>query len=154
MPVEHPEPYTVASMGGWAELSRRRGAAAGKIFLSPLLKLENMDVSVNALKPGWLNPYLHRHVDHEELYVFIKGRGEMKLDERVIEVKEGDLVRISPPVSRGIRNPETNTEELWFLCIRASRGPFILTDAEGAGPVDGVEGWSFDKLVEKLKAKK
>lgn len=148
------EPYTVSSIGPWKDLVAQKGAAQGKIFLSQVLKLENMDISLNALKPGWLNPYLHRHVDHEEVYVFFKGSGEMKLDDRVIQVKEGDLVRIAPSVARGIRNPATNKEELWFICVRASKGPFILTDAPGAGPVDGVDDWSYDKLIEKLRKPK
>lgn len=148
------EPYTVSSLGAWSDLVNKRGAAPGKVFLSQVLKLENMDVSVNALKPGWLNPYLHKHVDHEELYIFLKGKGEMKLDDRVVQVKEGDLVRVAPPVARGVRNPKSSTEELWFICVRSSQGPFVLTDAAGAGPVDGVEDWSFDKLMEKLKRSK
>lgn len=154
MAAQEKEPYTISSIGPWKDLVKQKGAAQGKIFLSQLLKLENMDISINALKPGWLNPYLHRHVDHEEIYLFIKGAGELKLDERVIQVKEGDVVRISPPVARGIRNPAGNAEELWFICVRASKGPFIMTDAPGAGPVDGVDDWSYDKLIEKLRKPK
>lgn len=147
-------PYSIHNIGKWDELSAKKEHAPGKIFLSELLNLTCMDISVNALKPGWLNPYLHNHKSHEELYVFIKGSGEMKLNDEMIQVREGDMVRVAPSAARGVRNPQSNSEELWFICVRAAKENFNPKDELQSGRINGVEGWSLDWLKEQIQKRK
>ncbi|GBD04013.1 hypothetical protein HRbin19_01319 [bacterium HR19] len=112
-----------------------------------------MDVSINVLKPGYVNPYLHVHRYHEEVYIFLEGEGEMMIGDKVIKVKEGHIVRVDPEVKRGVRNPDSSKSNLVFICVRA-QGQFNRLDGEGAGPVLGVDGWSYDKIIEKAKKEK
>ena len=156
--IDKKDKWEIISIGRLSELSKKKfrsifPVAKGKFFLGDHLNLKTMDVSVNVLKPGYVNPYLHVHVVHEEVYIFLRGKGEMKLDDSIFEVKEGDIVRVSPEVKRGVRNPEGNDDELWFICIRAEE-PFNRLDREGAGPVQGVDGWSLDKIIEKAEKMK
>lgn len=140
--------YEIVELGPLSALSSRRGFAPGKFFAEAMVSVKSMGLSVNAVKPGWVNPVLHRHQDHEELYVIVKGKGEMRLGETTIPVKEGDVIRVDPPTIRAMRNPKDATEELWFVCVRSSVGPFDPGDGEKAGYIMGVDGWSFDKVAE------
>ena len=124
----------------------------GKFFVGDWMNVKTMDISINSLKPGYVNPYLHVHVAHEEVYIFLSGEGEMMLDDKVIKVKEGYVVKVEPHVKRAVRNPEGSGQNLVFICVRAEP-PFTRTDREGAGPVWGVEGWSLDWLQSKAKEK-
>jgi len=156
--IEKKSEWEIINIGKISELSKKKfysifPVTKGKFFLGDHLELKTMDVSINVLKPGYVNPYLHVHIAHEEVYIFLKGKGEMMLDDKVFEVEEGYIVRVSPGVKRGVRNPEKNNEELWFICIRAEE-PFNRLDREGAGPVPGVEGWSLDKIIEKARKNK
>ncbi len=156
--IERTEKYDVISIGRIDDLKNEKfdsifPVTKGKFFLGDHLPLRTMDISVNVLKPGYVNPYLHVHVAHEEVYIFIKGKGEMMLEDKVIEVEEGYIVRVSPEVKRGVRNPDGNEQELVFICARAE-GTFNRLDREGAGPISGVEGWSLDRIIEKAKQKK
>ena len=42
----------------------------------------------------------HSHREQEEVYVVISGSGRVKLDDEIIELKQWDVVRVSPPVVR------------------------------------------------------
>ena len=50
--------------------------------------------------PGFRNPMGHRHREQEEAYLVISGSGQILLDGEVSELKQWDLVRVSPEVVR------------------------------------------------------
>jgi len=57
----------------------------------------------------------HRHAGQEEVYIFIKGSGQMELDHRIFDVKAGDTVLIEDNVFHKVHN---NTDfGLEFICI-------------------------------------
>ncbi len=92
----------------------------GKLFLRDILGLTGMQVSLNRLPAGRTVPFLHQHKQNEELYIFIKGSGQMQIDGEVVEVKEGTAVRISPDGQRCWRN--NSTEDLYYIVIQAKDG--------------------------------
>ena len=57
---------------------------------------------------------LHRHVQTEELYHVVAGRGCMRLGEREFDVHAGDTVCIAPGTPHRVVN--TGTEPLRILC--------------------------------------
>lgn len=118
--------------------SRRGHGSRGKFFIAPFLKTEQFDLSLNSLKPGWINPYLHKHREQIECYVFFNGKGEMKLDDDVVEVKEGDVIVVEPQGLRAIRN--TGDEELRFICIRVDKNSKVEAPDKDGIPVME-EGW-------------
>ena len=65
-------------------------------------KLETRDVGVSHWRyaPGFRNPMGHRHREQEEAYLVISGSGQILLDGEVSELKQWDLVRVSPEVVR------------------------------------------------------
>lgn len=57
-------------------------------------------VSRETLAPGFRVPFGHTHRDQEEVYVVVRGSGRMKIGDEIVDVGEGDLVRVSPGVWR------------------------------------------------------
>jgi len=100
------------------------------------LGLEQGALSYQSLPPGARFPYGHSHSTQEEVYVFIRGDGRMKLDDEIIEVAEWDAVRVPPGVWRGF---EAGPDGLELLVFGA---PNLGDDARS--DVDGQRGWWAD----------
>lgn len=81
--------------------------------------MQFVGMTANALAPGEQAGYWHEHAKIEEVYVFLDGRGEMGLDDDVVSVGPGSVVRVGQGVWRTWRAlPDSRTELRW-LCIRA-----------------------------------
>ena len=102
----------------------------GKLFLNPILGLTGMEVSVNCLPAGAAVPFYHKHHLHEELYLFLKGRGQFQVDEKTIEIREGTVLRVSPDGERTWRN--NAEEDLFYIVIQATAFS-IATEGTGDG---------------------
>ena len=64
--------------------------------------------------------------DHEEVYVYVRGSGTLRLDGEELEVREGLAVRVDPVVRR---QPIAGDEGLAWVAIGASRdGPYEPSD--------------------------
>jgi mannose-6-phosphate isomerase-like protein (cupin superfamily) len=92
----------------------------GKLFLKEILGLSAMQISLNKLPAGVAVPFLHRHKQNEEVYLFIKGQGQMQIDNESIDVKEGTVIRVSPDGNRTWRN--NSSEDLYYVVIQAKEG--------------------------------
>jgi len=57
----------------------------------------------------------HRHAGQEEVYIFIKGHGQMELDYRIFDVTEGDIVLVEDNVFHKVHN--TGDYFLDFICV-------------------------------------
>ena len=74
--------FAAADLGPWPAMSRHTfthpkfGQVRGKVFLQKLLGLTSMEASLGVMPAGAGLPFLHRHREHEELYVIIRGRGQ------------------------------------------------------------------------------
>jgi mannose-6-phosphate isomerase-like protein (cupin superfamily) len=56
----------------------------------------SLGVSRETLAPGFRVPFGHTHRDQEEVYYVLRGSGRMKIDDEIVELGEGDLVRVAP----------------------------------------------------------
>lgn len=102
----------------------------GKIFLHDLLNLTSAEISVNYAPVGYKVPFKHTHTQNEEIYIVLKGKGLIEVDDVKLTVQEGSVVKINPEGVRTMEN--TSDEELIFLTIQAkanSLEQFTLTDA-------------------------
>ena len=100
----------------------------GKLFLKEPLGMTGMEVSLNKLPAGHAMPFYHQHREHEELYIFLKGRGQFQVDGKVIDVREGSVVRVAPVGVRTWRN--NSTEDLYYIVIQARNGGLQATEIE------------------------
>lgn len=111
--------YDVTQLGpinSWAELD---GAASGKQFVEKDIAAQFIGMSANSQEPGEQAPFWHDHSQVEELYVFLAGQGQLALNDEVIDVEAGTVVRVSPGTWRAWRTLPDSTEPLRWLCVRA-----------------------------------
>jgi mannose-6-phosphate isomerase-like protein (cupin superfamily) len=91
----------------------------GRRVVDHELTMQYIGMTANALVPGEEAGYWHTHAQVEELYVFLDGRGQMGLDDDVVEVGAGSVVRVGQNVWRTWRALPDSPAELRWLCIRA-----------------------------------
>jgi mannose-6-phosphate isomerase-like protein (cupin superfamily) len=68
------------------------------------------------LRAGKRSPFSHRHKQAEEIFVILRGSGQVKLDDELIDVRPRDAIRVAPKVARAF---EAGPEGLEFLAIGA-----------------------------------
>ncbi|KAI5525125.1 oxalate-binding protein family [Trichomonas vaginalis G3] len=107
--------YVVGEVGKFSGLDKFEN---GKAFLGQAFGL-TLEVSITKFKPGTAVPFFHDHKNHEEVYIIVSGAGEFQLNDKVVKVSEGSVVRISPGVSRNIKN--TGKTDLIVICAQAER---------------------------------
>ena len=105
-----------------------------------LLGSAGLEMSLNVVPPGKAIPFLHRHRENDEVYVFISGRGQFLVDGECIDVAEGSVVRISPPAARAWRN--SSDVPLYFLCLQYRADSVIEGGTLDGLRVEGKPAWS------------
>ena len=76
-------------------------------------------MTANAYEPGEEAGYWHTHSEIEELYIFLAGSGQMGLDEDIVDVTAGSVVRVGQDVWRTWRALPESDGQLRWICIRA-----------------------------------
>lgn len=114
-PVVQGKNFSVVHAGEWENLDQYNEYA--KLFLKKLLQLTGMEISLNKVPPGQEAPFSHKHQKNEEVYLFVKGRGQFQVDGETFDVREGTVVRISPAGVRTYRN--NSDEDLYYIAIQA-----------------------------------
>ena len=125
-------PYTLRNLKEHVEdVGSNFAGAPGLEFrhASKPLELEQSGLSYQRVPPDCRFPYGHTHKKQEEVYVVVRGSGRMKLDDEIVEVKEWDVVRVSPGTWRGY---EAGPEGLELIVYGApSLGEAVREDVEG-----------------------
>ncbi|GGD81121.1 cupin domain-containing protein [Microbacterium murale] len=101
--------------GGFDEARSRDG----RRVVDHELTMQYIGMTANALEPGEEAGYWHTHSHVEELYVFLAGSGQMGLDDDLVDVGPGTVVRVGQSVWRTWRARPDSAEQLRWLCIRA-----------------------------------
>ena len=99
----------------------------GKVFGGVALQATGGEFSFQVFQPGTETGFLHTHKVHEELYFFLKGKGEFQVDGEVFPISEGSVVRVSPAGKRSVRN--NGEDPLVMLCVQYRGGTFTAEDA-------------------------
>lgn len=119
--------YSVGEAGPLEELD-------GKLFIGRALGFTGMEVSLNRFMPGQSVQFTHQHKLHEEMYLFIRGRGQFLIDGDLVDVKPGTYLRVLPDAVRAWRN--NSTEELYCIVIQANLDTLTGQDGiRGPSPV-------------------
>ncbi len=122
--------FAVADLGLFTQLHQFTFEALGnpiklegKVFLKQLLNLTSAEISLNNLPPGKSVPFYHKHRLNEEIYIFIRGKGEFQVDDCVFPVSEGTVVRVDPEGERCLRNT-SDAEDLCCIVIQSRVGSY------------------------------
>ena len=91
----------------------------GRRVIDHEMDLKFIGLTVNALTAGEQAGYWHKHAQIEELYIFIGGKGQLGLNDDVVEVAAGSIVRLAPGTWITWRCSPDSTEELRWFCVRA-----------------------------------
>ena len=108
--------YDVNDIGGIDDWGVAEGT--GKRFIDGE-SAQYLGMSVNATEPGAGSAFWHRHGRLEELYVFLDGRGQMAVDDDLVEVQPGTVVRVAPEAWRAVHSAADADRPLKWLCLRA-----------------------------------
>lgn len=111
--------YDVTELGGLDTWLHAEGVRPGKQFVEKAIPMQYIGMSANALEPGASAPHWHSHAGFEELYVFLAGRGQMGLDDDVVDVQAGTAVRVGQGVMRTWHAMPDSPEPLRWLCVRS-----------------------------------
>ena len=98
----------------------------GKVFGGQSVNATGGEFSFQCFAPGQETGSLHTHKTHEELYFFLSGKGEFLVDDEVLPIGEGSVVRVAPDGKRSVRN--TGTEPLLMLCVQYRGNTFTAED--------------------------
>ena len=98
---------------------RPESSRDGRRVIDHEMHMQYIGMTVNALVAGEQAGYWHKHSQVEEVYVFLGGRGQMGLNDDVVDVTAGSIVRVSPETWITWRCAPDATEELRWICIRA-----------------------------------
>ena len=99
----------------------------GKVFMGQTLQTTGAEISFQSFAPGKETGFLHTHQTHEELYIFVSGKGEFQVDGQVFPVGEGSVVRVAPEGKRSVRN--NGTDPLIMICVQYKAQTFTAQDA-------------------------
>ena len=99
----------------------------GKVFGGQALGATGSEFSFQVFAPGQETGFLHTHKNHEELYFFLKGKGEFQVDGDIFPVEEGSVIRVAPEGRRSVRN--NGSDPLVMLCVQYRGNTFTKEDA-------------------------
>lgn len=125
--------YGVIELGGlgdWGE----GGQHPGKRFIEGDLGADSAGISVNSTEPGGESPFWHVHHASEEIHIVLSGRGEIALDDDVLPLSPGTVVRVDTGVWRALRALPEADEPMKWLCIRS--GAAALADLGKDAEID------------------
>ena len=138
--------YSAVNVGAFEDLDqyqlkhpRMDRTVKGKVFLREHLGLTAMQISYGKIRPGRSVPFYHQHKENEELYLFIKGSGQMQIDGEIIDVCEGSAVRIATGGSRTLRN--NSSEELCYIVLQAKENSLHQDTFDDGIPSDQSVTW-------------
>jgi len=111
--------YMLSRLGTLARLE-------GWNAMNETLNLKGMGITVAAFAAGKGYEHPHYHAEQEEVYLLAHGRGQMAIDGQVIDLVEGDIVRVDPTAVRALRSHPTSPS-VWIM-VGATPGCYREND--------------------------
>ena len=111
---------------------------ASRTELHELLSLTGTEVSINNLPAGVSIPFVHAHINNEELYIVLLGKGSFFVDGEEFLISEGDCLRVDPKGERCLKAADDSA--LRYLCTQSRVGRL-----QGYTMSDGIISEEFKK---------
>ncbi len=120
---------------------QRQGLAGQARQRWPLLGLKKLGCSLTVVPPGKRAWRFHRHHVMDELFYIVSGSGEVRLDDRTLPVRAGDLIA-NPAGAEAHQIINTGASELRYLAISDIETVDIIEypDPDKVGMAAGVRG--------------
>jgi mannose-6-phosphate isomerase-like protein (cupin superfamily) len=145
--ISEGESFTAINIGDFGGLlghsylhPKLKREVVGKVFVGEAIKSSGTEISFQLLPPKTEIPFLHKHRNHEEIYIIIKGEGQFQIDGICFDVKEGSVVRIAPEGKRTLRNDSDSP--MIYMCIQAQQGSLNCQYIADGYRVEGDIKWN------------
>jgi mannose-6-phosphate isomerase-like protein (cupin superfamily) len=115
------------TVAGWTirkldEIPDVLGDYPGEMRMSAAADLGNEQVAFTwrrmPARTGGKGSYGHRHETTEEIYFVASGKLQFKLEDEVVELGEGTIVRVAPAVARSVWNEGPDDAVLIMCSVR------------------------------------
>ncbi len=112
----------------------------GKRFIKDDLGLTSSEISFNTMQPNTAMPFLHKHHENEEIYIGIKGKGQMLLNDSYVEIKEGTVVRVATGAERAVKN---NSNDLFnYIVVQAKENSLEKSTTSDGYGIEKKPNWN------------
>jgi mannose-6-phosphate isomerase-like protein (cupin superfamily) len=96
------------------------GYSHNSIARKSILKKNDTLSKIESMNEAYLQPgeqvEAHSHEEAEEVFVFLTGVGEMKIDNQIVEIINGDVILVQPHEVHILTN--TGNEPMKFFTFR------------------------------------
>ncbi|WP_238766784.1 cupin domain-containing protein [Maribellus maritimus] len=134
--------YKAVDIGPLAELAKHefihpkfKTTDKGRIFIGELLQTTGAEISFRELPAGTVISFLHKHIKHEEIYVFLKGSGQFQVDDDAFQISEGSIVKVSVHGSRALSSD--SNEPLVYMVIQSHQNTLADYNVSDGYRVEG-----------------
>ena len=110
--------YTIINLKDIEDSVGERAPGVEGRFGRKHLDSEHLGVSYFRYAPGFRAPIGHHHREQEEVYVVVAGSGRILLGDEVRDLRQWDVVRLSPAVVRAF---EAGGDGLELIAIGSDR---------------------------------
>jgi mannose-6-phosphate isomerase-like protein (cupin superfamily) len=110
--------FTIANLKELEDSAGKRVPGIEGRFARSHLDSDHLGVSYFRYAPGVRSSIGHSHREQEEAYVIISGSGRIRLDDEIRELRQWDVVRVSPATVRAF---EAGDEGIEFIAIGSDR---------------------------------
>jgi quercetin dioxygenase-like cupin family protein len=98
-------------------------------FARKHLGSEHLGITYMRYAPGVRSPMAHSHREQEEAYVVVSGSGRMRLDDEVHDIRQWDVVRVSPQTIRAFEAGDDGLELIAAGSDRPEGGDGVLAES-------------------------
>ncbi len=92
------------------------------------------------MQPNTAMPFLHKHHENEEIYIGIKGKGQMLLNDSYVEIKEGTVVRVATGAERAVKN---NSNDLFnYIVVQAKENSLEKSTTSDGYGIEKKPNWN------------
>ena len=109
--------FTIVNLKEIADSAADREGMEAR-FARKHLGSEHLGVSFMRYDPNVRSPKAHSHREQEEAYIVVSGSGRIRLDDAVHELRQWDVVRVSPTTVRAF---EAGDEGLELIAVGSDR---------------------------------
>jgi len=138
--------YTKLDLGAFSNLSKTafqpnpNFKIDGKRFVKDELGLTSAEISFNTMEANTAIPFLHKHKENEEIYIAIKGTGQLLLNDNYVDMEEGTVVRVATDTERAIRN--NSTAPFTFIVIQAKENSIEKSTVSDGYGIEKKPNWN------------
>ncbi|MEP2279998.1 cupin domain-containing protein [Maribacter sp.] len=112
----------------------------GKRFVKDELGLTGTEMSFNTMLPNTAISFLHKHKENEEVYIAIKGQGQMILNDVYVDMTEGTVIKVATDTERAIRN---NSNDLFsYIVIQAKENSLENSTVSDGYGIEKKPNWN------------